>query len=381
MSALPVPSPPVFPTLYRFEQIADASAYEPLPTDWLIGVADVVNSTAAIAAGRYKAVNMAGAAVIAAVSNALNQAHFPFVFGGDGSAFAVPPEHADTTRAALAATAIFVSEEFALELRVALVPLTAIRAAGNDVRVAEFAASPDVRYAMFSGGGLAWAEQEMKAGRFQLDKAPPGARPDLTGLTCRFEAAPARRGLVLSIIVRPTDSYDPTSFAQVVREILALVETSPEMARPVADDGPPLGWPPSGLELEARTARKPGKSLWAARVATLVRTALSTLVFRLHLPVGGFKPDRYLAQLVANSDYRKYDDGLRMTLDCAPELADAIEARLVAAERKGLARYGLHRQGAALVTCITPSIHRSDHIHFVDGASGGYAAAASALKR
>jgi hypothetical protein len=370
-----------FPVLSRFEDIADASAYAPLPDGWVIGVADVVNSTDAIAAGRYKTVNMAGAAVIAAISNALGQAHFPFVFGGDGAAFAVPAEAAGAAKDALASTATFVAEEYALALRVAAVPIDAIRAAGLDVRIAEFAASADVRYAMFSGGGLAWAEGEMKAGRFQLPKAPSGTRPDLTGLTCRFEPAPARRGLVLSLIVQPSDTRVTAPYAALVRRILGLIEASPEMARPIPDGGPPLGWPPSGLDIEARTTRKPGASLWASRLVALGRTALSTLVFKLGLPVGGFRPARYLEQLVANSDYRKYDDGLRVTLDCTPELADSIEMMLVAADREGVARYGLHRQGAALMTCITPSIHRSDHIHFVDGAAGGYAAAASALKR
>jgi hypothetical protein len=33
-----------------------------------------------------------------------------------------------------------------------------------------------------------------------------------------------------------------------------------------------------------------------------------------------------------------------------------------------------------MMTCFTPSAFRSDHVHFIDGALGGYALAASALK-
>lgn len=67
-----------------FARLMEPALYSPLPDDWTVGVADIVNSTGAIAEKRYKAVNMAGAAVIAAVTNALSGREFPFVFGGDG---------------------------------------------------------------------------------------------------------------------------------------------------------------------------------------------------------------------------------------------------------------------------------------------------------
>ncbi len=55
----------------RFERVVDPTLYQPLPADDLIGMTDVVNSTQAIKEGRYKAVNMAGAAAITAVMNAV----------------------------------------------------------------------------------------------------------------------------------------------------------------------------------------------------------------------------------------------------------------------------------------------------------------------
>ena len=45
----------------NFEQVTDPKFYAPLPDDYVLGLTDVVGSTKAIAAGRYKAVNMAGA--------------------------------------------------------------------------------------------------------------------------------------------------------------------------------------------------------------------------------------------------------------------------------------------------------------------------------
>ena len=99
------------PVFRGFGSLMDPALYSPLPDDWTVGVADIVESTKAIANQRYKAVNMAGAAVIAAVTNALDGREFPFVFGGDGASFAVSPDDLERAREALAATAIWVEEE------------------------------------------------------------------------------------------------------------------------------------------------------------------------------------------------------------------------------------------------------------------------------
>jgi hypothetical protein len=335
-----------------------------------------VESTRAIAQARYKAVNMAGAAVIAAVTNALEGREFPFVFGGDGASFAVAPDDLERAREALAATAIWVKEDLDLVMRVALVPVAAVRAQGLDVRVARFGPSPNLSYAMFSGGGLGWAEAAMKRGEFAVPMAPPGTQPDLSGLSCRFEEIPAARGLILSVLVLP--AQDPAAFRRLIEDIIALVERTPDSGRPVPPGGPPLRWPPAGVEFEARAQR--GGSLFKRRAAVLAYTLFAYLIMRFGISVGGFVPKAYVQQVVENSDFRKYDDGLRMVLDCTPDLERKLTERLAAAASAGIAKYGLYRQDAAMMTCFTPSALRSDHVHFIDGARGGYASAATALK-
>ncbi|MGV7216469.1 DUF3095 domain-containing protein [Bradyrhizobium sp. UFLA05-112] len=361
-----------------FTSLMDPSLYSPLPDDWTIGVADIVDSTKAIAAQRYKAVNMAGAAVIAAVTNALEGREFPFVFGGDGASFAVGPGDLDRAREALAATATWVRQDLDLKMRVALVPVSAIRAQGLDVRVARFGPSANLSYAMFSGGGLGWAEAAMKRGEFAVLDAPDDTQPDLSGLSCRFEEIPASRGLILSVLVVPARGADPPAFRKVIEDVIHLVERSPDAGRPVPPQGPPLKWPPQGLDFEARARR--GGSLLKRRVSVLAYTLFAYMIVRFDIKVGGFVPKTYTRQVVENSDFRKYDDGLRMILDCTPELERNLSDRLAAAAKSGVVRYGLHRQDAAMMTCFTPSALRSDHVHFIDGARGGYASAATALK-
>jgi hypothetical protein len=366
------------PVFRGFGSLMDPSLYSPLPDDWSIGVADIVESTRAIAEARYKVVNMAGASVIAAVANALDGREFPFVFGGDGASLAVSPDDLARTRDALAASAIWVEESLNLVMRVALVPVAAVRAAGFDVRVARFGPSLNLSYAMFSGGGLGWAEAAMKRGEFAVPKAPSGTQPDLTGLSCRFEEIPSTRGLILSLLVVPARGADASAFRKLIEDLIALVERSPDAGRPVPPGGPPLRWPPAGVEFEARAAR--GGPLLKRQAFVLARTLFVYVVMRFGISVGGFVPSAYVRQVVENSDFRKYDDGLRMILDCTAELESALTQRLAAAASEGIARYGLHRQDTAMMTCFTPSALRSDHVHFIDGARGGYASAATALK-
>jgi hypothetical protein len=366
------------PVFRGFDRLMDPVLYTPLPDDWSVGVADIVESTKAIANQRYKAVNMAGAAVIAAVTNALDGREFPFVFGGDGASFAVSSGDLDRAREALAATAAWVREDLDLAMRVALVPVREIRARGLDVRVARFGPSPNLSYAMFSGGGLGWADAAMKRGEFTVAPAQPGVQPDLSGLSCRFEEIPATRGLILSVLVVPARGADPLAFRKVIEDIIRLVEKSPDAGRPVPSEGPPLRWPPAGLDYEARAAR--GGSLLKRRTVVLAFTLWAYLVLRLGIKVGNFVPKNYIRQVVENSDFRKYDDGLRMILDCTVELERTLTQRLEDAASSQIAHYGLHRQDAAMMTCFAPSVMRSDHVHFIDGARGGYASAATAMK-
>src|ERR1700676_1217994 len=271
-----------------FGSLMDPALYSPLPDDWSIGVADIVESTRAIAEARYKAVNMAGAAVIAAVTNALDGREFPFVFGGDGASFAVSPDDLARARDALAATATWVRDDLDLLMRVALVPVKAARAQALDARGARFGPAPNLSYAIFSGGGLGWAETAMKRGEFAVEVAPSGTQPDLTGLSCRFEEIPAARGLILSVLVVPARNADAGAFRKLIEDVIAVVERSPDAGRPVPPGGPPLRWPPAGVDYEARAAR--GGSLFRRRSFVLLNTLFAYVVMRFGITVGGFVP-------------------------------------------------------------------------------------------
>ena len=81
-----------------------------------------------------------------------------------------------------------------------------------------------------------------------------------------------------------------------------------------------------------------------------------------------------------NTDFRKFDDVLRMTVDCDLQTLARAKALLETAKAAGTIRYGIYEQDAGMMTCIVPSVETDDHLHFLDGASGGYTLAAKMMK-
>jgi hypothetical protein len=367
------------PVFAEFEDVADLSRYRPLPDGWALAMADVVSSGQAIAAGKYKMVNMAGASVITAVLNALGGNDYPFVFGGDGAAIAVPPDGMEAARGALAAVARWIAEDLGLQMRVALVPVAAIRAAGQDIRVARHEASPDLSFAMFAGGGSSWAEAQMKGGAFAVAAAPPGSRPDLTGLSCRWNPITSRNGQIVSIIAIAAGPGVQDAFRRLVAEVVAIAGEGGAAGSPLPPEGPTPRVHLGGVDAEVRATAPRGRG-FRARLGIIFAVVMTVILHRTNLTLGGFNARRYGRELARNTDFRKFDDGLKMTIDVDAARLARIEALLQAASDQGICHFGLHRQTSALVTCIVPSVMRRDHMHFIDGADGGYAQAAGQMK-
>ncbi len=362
-----------------FTRLAHPGRFAAVPDDWALGVADIVDSTGEIAKGRYKTVNMVGAAVISAMINALKGQEFPYVFGGDGAGFAIPASAVDTARSVLADLRRWADEEFSISLRGALVPVSELRQAGKDLRVARYAPSDGVDYAMFSGGGLVWAEAQMKEGQFEITPAEPGAQPDLTGLSCRWSNSKARHGKIVSLVVQPTPKATESDFSDLAQSVLSAVERLERAGHPVPENGPPISWPPPDTTLDARVSRA-GGNLFAQKMKLLGQNLLIALLFKTGKRLGQFDPEHYKRMVSRNADFRKFDDGLKMTLDCDPTTLSQIQVMLEQARGQGKVRYGLHAQDEAMMTCFVPSATRDDHVHFVDGASGGYAQAAATMQ-
>lgn len=357
-----------------FRSALDEGVYRPVPEGWLIAVSDVEGSTSAIAAGRYKDVNLAGAATIAAIQNACPDASLPFAFGGDGATILLPPELSHDVTKALAGIQKISRNLLDLQMRCALIPVSHVRSFGREVSVALHTLAGGRTLAMMCGGGLDAADAIMKSpdgARFAITADETTEDADLTGLSCRWQPLISRNGVMLSLIVRAreTGSALPETYRRLYTRLESIL---PRQACPVSVDNLRSAFPPKGAAFE----RRMGNSFFGV----YGEAALAKLSELTGLTIGGFDGRAYRSSLPAHSDYRKFSDSLRMVLDVSEAEADRIEAILEAAESEREVDFGSHRAPAALMTCFVSTTEDGNHVHFVDGADGGYALAAQRLK-
>jgi len=72
---------------------------------------------------------------------------------------------------------------------------------------------------------------------------------------------------------------------------------------------------------------------------------------------------------------------LRLTVDCSGGERKEIRSFLESQRQEGRLFYGLHESDHSLMTCFVNNLESGGHLHFIDGAEGGYTQAAADLKK
>ena len=364
--------------LKRFSELTEDTHYTELPDDWTVVITDVRGATKAIEEGRYKDVNLVGAATIAAARNVLGNLNFPFVFGGDGASFAVPNNQMAKITEAMSGLRTMSVKNFDLELRIGAVEMKSLHEANAHVEVAKYDLIADRCITLFRGGGLTLAERWIKEEDSDyLLPLQADAQVSMKGLSCRWNAIPSQRGEVLSILAqaRTERSYD--IYAKLITKIDVALDGQLEAANPVNTHLSTY----QSIRQCFRQERRLHQSPWSVRYwLRLAEIMFCVVVFKFGVRPLIFRPERYAESMRVHTDYRKFDDMLRMVIDVSAEQSASIESLLAEKYQAGLIYYGLHRSESSLMTCFVDDITDGQHIHFVDGSSGGYAVAAKQLK-
>ncbi len=374
------------PVITDFEAITSAASYCELPADWHVAFCDVRNSTAAVAAGKYRNVNSIGAAAITAVINAAGGVDIPFSFEGDGAVICVPPRLLAATRAALAMTREVARDAFDLDLRIATVPVSEIPQ-GFSVRVARYRVSEHYVQAVFSGGGIACIDGMVKdpatAAPYLIEPGSVEPRGSFDGFECRWQDIPSRHGETVSLMVLALH-HEPERAAAVYREVIRKVREvygDDEACHPVSLpqlamtlDGKLLG-----DEAGIRTAAAGPWARWRWTMRTRLMVCIGWLLMRFGIRTAATDWSRYRADLARNSDVRKFSDIYRQILSGTSGQRLALDGWLQQKFRQRQLLYGLHVTDRAHMTCLVFD-YSGRHLHFIDGADGGLFLAARAFK-
>ena len=364
------------PSFTEFNGLFDSTHYQPAPSDWWVVITDVKGSTRAIEQGRYRDVNTIGAATIASLQNVMGTEPFPFAFGGDGATALIPGHQKNHAESELNALRKLAEDKFGLGLRVGMVSVAELEKENLPVLVAKYQLKSQYPLAVFRGGALTRAEEKVKADEAKYEiPAQEAGETDLSNLSCRWQALQSQNGKIITLIVTALTANKPETYASFTKSLEEIMDGRIEEANPVKPQK--MRYLPL---LKMLSSEGRFQTRFAPFVLRMLEIIMAWLIFGTRL----FKLIRPMRHYVENnpshSDYRKFDEMLRMVLDCSVEQSMAIQALCDELYKKGDIHYGVHCSQEALMTCYVPTMKDGEHIHFIDGGNGGYAMAAKQMK-
>lgn len=370
------------PGISRFSEIVDINRYRPLPDDWLVIATDIRGSTEAIADGKYRAVNMAGASAIAAILNDFPDLDIPFVFGGDGITIAMPDVGKDHVMGLLKFCRNAVEASFELELAAGCRTMGELRKEGKEIKIGKFILSENISQALFWGNGVDYIEEVIKMPGNDLS-AVQMIEGDFSGLECRWNQIPSDKDEVLSVIIKSTveDEQERSLFYRECFQTIEEIYGDESEYAPLSEEKMSLTMKPRLLKGEITIRTYPTtllKKLFNFFKLYYLQTA-GWYLMRNRISTKKTNWGDYKTDFVKNADFRKFSDGLKLVLSGTIEQRKKLRAYLKQQYKAGKLIFGTHSSPASMTTCFVTD-YQGNHVHFIDGTDGGYASASVELK-
>ncbi|WP_110057170.1 DUF3095 domain-containing protein [Chitinophaga sp. S165] len=347
-----------------------------VPDDWSVIVTDIKGSTAVVQDGLHETVNFIATGSIVVVLNICFKANItvPFFFGGDGASFIVPPTVKDAAMGALLLYRDHTRENFDIELRAGTVSVRDIYDHGHALQITKFTSSGNFTIPIALGNGLSYAEKLIKGDDYLFPgEAFPGDELDLNGMQCRWDKIkpPENHYEVLSLIVMATDNVRQSEAFQKVISYIDDIYGTPEKRQPISI---------SKLKLKG-TFTKLGSQIRArfgsAKLFRYIQAFFSNTVAYIYFQT---KTGRtYLSRLVEMSDTLVIDGKINTVITGTEQQRLLLDDKLNRLEQSGEIHYAFYVSKESVMSCYVRDL-KDDHIHFVDGAEGGYTKAAGVLK-
>ncbi len=319
------------PAFEDFSEACNHQHYSAAPDDFYLVVTDVGGSTKAIQNGRYKDVNMVGAACITAAINACPDIQLSYVFGGDGATMLIPPDYVENIKRQMLAVKKLATSCYDLDLRVGIVPISELVKRGASLSVAKYKTSSGAYVSMYRGGGASLADDLIKNHGYSItDDKGVTEDADLSGLSCRWKPLNSRKSHILTLLVSAKDEKNSDeTYKRINQKIVQILKGD---MSPVHADNMAYHLPGKKVMRDSKIAWKHGNK--AKNIFEhLFMISLFNILYFFNIKIGEFDTAQYCDDMIANSDYRKFDDMLRMVVDCSQEQGDAIEFLFKSRER------------------------------------------------
>ncbi|WP_255372974.1 DUF3095 domain-containing protein [Chitinophaga sp. YR573] len=347
-----------------------------IPDNWYVIITDIKNSTAAVQSGLHETVNLIATGSIVAVLNISFKANItiPFFFGGDGATFIVPQVVKDAAIGALRLYKINTQKNFNIELRIGTMPVREIYEHGSELKVSKFSSSGNFSIPIILGDGLMYAEKLIKREDYQLpDPDLLEHELNLNGMQCRWDRIkpPENNYEVVTLIAIAADRVKQSeAYRKVIFHIDEIYGT-PEKRQPISVSKLRLKgtFTKLGLEIRARFGEM--------KVFNLIRIWLTNSLGYLYFQTRNGKT--YLNRLVEMSDTLVIDGKINTVITGTEKQRLLLQEALNTLETAGEILYAFYVSKESVMSCYVHDL-KDDHIHFVDGAEGGYTKAAGVLK-
>jgi hypothetical protein len=356
----------------------DGAHFTEVPDDWHVIITDIKNSTQAIARGQHETINLIATGSIIAVLNIANKQsiEIPFFFGGDGSALIIPPGILDIAMGSLITHQKNVRQNFNLELRIGSIPVSEIYQSDHVLQMAKLKVDTAFAIPVVYGNGLSFAEMKVKKEDYLFSQEIDNIMDlDLTGMECRWDRIrPAEKdNEVVSLLVSFCDEKDALRPYKKVIDSIDSIYGPRQKRNPVNQQH--LKLKSSFNKISSETRVKFGYMKWWY----LVKTFFETLYGKLFYFTFDDQGIHYLTRLVQLSDTLVLDGKINTVISGTPHQRTLLTDILNKLENQGDILFGLHVSNESIMSCYVRD--RSDHhIHFIDGADGGYTGAAKQLK-
>jgi hypothetical protein len=197
---------------------------------------------------------------------------------------------------------------------------------------------------------------------------------DLTGMQCRWDKIkpPQNFDEVVSLLVVARNNDQQAAVFKKVIDLLDTIYGEPERRKPISIPMLKLKATIEKIGLEMRTRFGRMKPVYL--FSNWIKMLLGHFYFRTR------KGKEYLQQLVALSDTLVIDGKVNTVISGTAMQREKLQAALNQMEQNGEINYGLYVSRESVMSCYVRNLNE-EHIHFVDGAEGGYTKAAGILKR